>query len=372
MARYALLSRRLLASRPCVRNARTFATASDQQQQQRTSSDYRVKLVEVGPRDGLQNEKRAIPLATKLELIERLAKTGLTTIEAGSFVSPKWVPQMDNSSEILQHLLQHPPAAPNPLTFSFLAPNLKGLNNAFSILSQHPTSFSSEGAAPTKDKPALEMAVFASATESFSQRNLNCDIATSLARFREVIQAAKDTHALRVRAYVSVVLGCPFEGYDVDPHRVAHVATALLEMGADEIALGDTTGMGTAPRTKELLNCLAKAGVRNEDVAMHFHDTYGQALVNTAVALEHGIRTFDCSVGGLGGCPYSPGATGNVATEDMVYFMETLGMNTGVDLDGVVDVGEWITREIGKENASTVGKAVLGARKRAEADGGKA
>jgi hydroxymethylglutaryl-CoA lyase len=276
---------------------------------------------------------------------------------------------MDNSSEILEHLLQNPLPAPHPLTFSFLAPNLKGLNNAFAVLAKHPTAFATEGSPATKDKPALEIAVFASATESFSRANLNCDIATSLARFREVIQAARDdARPLRVRAYVSVVLGCPFEGYDVDPHRVAEVATALLEMGADEIALGDTTGMGTAPRTKELLNCLSAAGVRNEDVAMHFHDTYGQALVNTAVALEHGIRTFDCSVGGLGGCPYSPGATGNVATEDMVYFMETLGMDTGVDLDAVVDIGQWITREIGKENASTVGKAVLGARKRAQAD----
>jgi hydroxymethylglutaryl-CoA lyase len=278
---------------------------------------------------------------------------------------------MDNSSDILQHLLVHPPTAPTPLTFSFLAPNLKGLNNAFSILAQHPTAFATETMPPTKEKPALEIAVFASATESFSQKNLNCDIATSLARFKEVIQSAKDTHSLRVRAYLSVVLGCPFEGYDVNPHRVAEIATELLEMGADEIALGDTTGMGTAPRTKELLNCLRAAGIRNEDVAMHFHDTYGQALVNTAVALEHGIRTFDCSVGGLGGCPYSPGATGNVATEDVVYFMETLGMETGVDLDAVADIGQWITGEIGKQNASTVGKAVLGARKRAEAEGMK-
>ncbi|KAK4102559.1 aldolase [Parathielavia hyrcaniae] len=371
MARYALLSRRLLASRPRMHGtARTFATATAPDQQ-RPSSDYRVKLVEVGPRDGLQNEKNSIPLATKLDLIDRLAKTGLTTIEAGSFVSPKWVPQMENSSEILQHLLTKPPSSPHPLTFSFLAPNLKGLNNAFSVLSQHPTAFATESFPAQPTKPALEIAVFASATESFSQRNLNASIAASLAGFRQVIQAAKDTHSLRVRGYISVVLGCPFEGYDVSPHRVAEVATALLEMGADEIALGDTTGMGTAPRTKELLACLAAAGVRNEDVAMHFHDTYGQALVNTAVALEHGIRTFDCSVGGLGGCPYSPGATGNVATEDMVYFMETLGMDTGVDLDAVVDVGEWITREIGKGNASTVGKAVLGARRRAEADPAK-
>jgi hydroxymethylglutaryl-CoA lyase len=167
-----------------------------------------------------------------------------------------------------------------------------------------------------------------------------------------------------VRAYISVVLGCPFEGYDVSGHRVAEIARDLLEMGADEISLGDTTGMGTAPRTKALLDCLRVAGIRNEDVAMHFHDTFGQALVNTAVALEHGVRTFDSSVGGLGGCPYSPGATGNVATENMVYFLESLGMDTGVDLDAVADIGEWITAEIGKGNDSAVGKAVLGARRR--------
>lgn len=286
---------------------------------------------------------------------------------------------MENSSEILEHILRNRMPSKAPLTFSFLAPNRKGLDNAFAVLSRHPGAFATEteagtetAAAATMDKPALEVAVFAAATESFSRRNLNCDIATSLARFREVITAAKETHALRVRGYVSVVLGCPFEGYDVDPHRVAQVATSLLEMGADEIALGDTTGMGTAPRTKELLNCLRAAGVRNEDMAMHFHDTYGQALVNTAVALEHGIRTFDCSVGGLGGCPYSPGATGNVATENMVYFMETLGMDTGVDLDAVADIGQWITAELGKENASTVGKAVLGARRRAEEERAKA
>lgn len=271
---------------------------------------------------------------------------------------------MANSSEILKHILTDPPQSPVPLTFSFLAPNLKGFDSAATMLYRNPDTFASGTTPPTHGKPGLEIAVFAAATESFSQRNLNCNIETSLARFREVIQAAKDNLSLRVRAYVSVVLGCPFEGYDVDPHRVAEIATELLGMGADEIALGDTTGMGTAPRTKELLNCLRSAGIRNEDVAMHFHDTYGQALVNTAVALEHGIRTFDCSVGGLGGCPYSPGATGNVATEDMVYFMESLGMDTGVDLDAVADIGEWITAEVGKPNASSVGKAVLGSRRR--------
>lgn len=275
---------------------------------------------------------------------------------------------MANSSEILEHLLKTPPPSPVPLTFSFLAPNTKGLDSALSLLAQYPKAFETETARSGKSaqeggKPALEIAVFAAATESFSQKNLNCSIDTSLQRFKDVIQQAKSAN-LRVRAYISVVLGCPFEGYDVDPHRVATIATTLLEMGADEISLGDTTGMGTAPRTKVLLDCLSSAGIRNEDLAMHFHDTYGQALVNTAVALEHGIRTFDSSVGGLGGCPYSPGATGNVATENVVYFMESLGMDTGVDLDRVADIGDWITREIGKANDSVVGKAVLGARKR--------
>jgi hydroxymethylglutaryl-CoA lyase len=168
---------------------------------------------------------------------------------------------------------------------------------------------------------------------------------------------------LRVRAYISVVLGCPFEGYDVDPKKVAEIACDLMEMGADEIDLGDTTGMGTAPRTSELLRAMQAAGIRTEDIAMHFHDTYGQALVNTAISLEHGIRIFDSSVGGLGGCPYSPGATGNVSTEDMVYFFESLGMETGVDLDAVTDIGDWITGEIGKANSSSVGKALLGKRR---------
>ncbi|KAJ9143303.1 Hydroxymethylglutaryl-CoA lyase [Pleurostoma richardsiae] len=362
-------SRRYITPR-CLR---TFATASDAAGQQ-ASYDNRVKLVEVGPRDGLQNEKKTISLATKIDLIERLARTGLSTIEAGSFVSPRWVPQMNSSNEILEYILKEKIASPVPISYSFLAPNVKGLNNATAILQQHPDAFATELDEPARRaspaehtvKPEIEIAVFAAATESFSQKNLNCDVATSLARFREVIQAAKDAN-LRVRAYISVVLGCPFEGHDVDPHRVAEIATDLLEMGADEIALGDTTGMGTAPRTKELLRCVTAAGIRNEDVAMHFHDTYGQALVNTAVALEHGIRTFDSSVGGLGGCPYSPGATGNVATEDVVYFMESLGMDTGIDLDAMADIGAWITKELEKPHDSSVGKAVLGARSRVAA-----
>lgn len=281
---------------------------------------------------------------------------------------------MADSSEILERILTHPPTR-NPIAYSFLAPNVRGFENAMAILGKHPASydtFESQpppplGSQPTEDSiarnPYVEMSVFAAATESFTQKNLNCDIETSLLRFKEVIQGAKAA-GLRVRAYISVVLGCPFEGRDVDPRRVAEIATDLLEMGADEIDLGDTTGMGTGPTTRNLLKAMQAAGIRNEDIIMHFHDTYGQALVNTAVSLEHGIRSFDSSVGGLGGCPYSPGATGNVATEDMVYFLDSLGMNTGVDLDTMAEIGEWITKEIGKPNASSVGKALVGKKRR--------
>jgi hydroxymethylglutaryl-CoA lyase len=277
---------------------------------------------------------------------------------------------MNNSSEILEHILNNRIPSPIPVTYSFLAPNAKGIKNAAAILRASPDSYltqeESAAGTDTAGKPALELAVFAAATESFSQKNLNCDIATSLERFGDVIHGAKQA-GVRARAYISVVLGCPFEGYDVDPHKVAAIATSLLEMGADEISLGDTTGMGTVPRTARLLQCIAAAGIRSEDVAMHFHDTYGQALLNTAISLENGIRTFDSSVGGLGGCPYSPGATGNVATENMVYFLESLGMDTGVDLDALADIGQWITGELGKPNDAAVGKAVLGARRAASA-----
>ncbi|PVH86665.1 hydroxymethylglutaryl-CoA lyase [Cadophora sp. DSE1049] len=363
-----------------------MSTATDPSAQHHaTNRNNFVKVVEVGPRDGLQNEKKTIPLTTKIELIERLAKTGLTDIEAGSFVAPKWVPQMADSNEILEYLLKTPPTSLSPISYSFLAPNSRGLSNALSILRNHPSSYqsltpptspyeadesapspfdsqsqSSETAGPPP--PFIELSVFAAATESFTQKNLNTDIATSLQRFKEVITGAKAA-GLRVRAYISVVLGCPFEGYEVNPQRVAEIACDLMEMGADEIDLGDTTGMGTAPRTSELLRAMTAAGIRNEDLTMHFHDTYGQALVNTAVSLEHGVRRFDSSVGGLGGCPYSPGATGNVSTEDLVYFLESLGMETGADLDRLCEVGEWITGEIGKTNSSSVGKAILGKRR---------
>jgi hydroxymethylglutaryl-CoA lyase len=288
---------------------------------------------------------------------------------------------MADSAEILEYILKFPPQSLSPIAYSFLAPNARGLENALAILKRYPKSYDTfspnsnppyqrddtipnESANdPSSNNPYMEMSIFPAATETFTQKNLNCSIEQSLVRFKEVIQGAKE-NGLRVRAYISVVLGCPFEGREVDPRRVAEIATDLLEMGADEIDLGDTTGMGTGPTTRNLLKAMQAAGIRNEDIAMHFHDTYGQALVNTAVSLEHGIRTFDSSVGGLGGCPYSPGATGNVATEDMVYFLDSLGMETGLDLDALAEIGEWITKEIGKPHDSSVGKALQAKRRR--------
>jgi len=274
---------------------------------------------------------------------------------------------MADSEDIMKHLIEtheaNPP--PNPIYYSFLVPNLRGFENAFHILEPLQVAKNASDTTDELAHPNIELAVFASATEAFSQKNLNCSVAESLQRFDQIIGKAKQAK-VRIRAYISVVLGCPYEGYDVNPHRVAEIAASLLESGADEIALGDTTGMGTVPRTATLLNTMKSAGIRMEDLAMHFHDTYGQALVNTAVSLEHGIRTFDASIAGLGGCPFSPGATGNVGTEDMVYFLEGLGMDTGVDLNGLADVGEWITEELDVPNASRVGKAWLGRRKLSE------
>lgn len=282
--------------------------------------------------------------------------------------------QMASSIEIMTHILSKGIPSEQPLTYSFLAPNTKGLDAAKGILDQHPDSFlpfpspDSQSTTSGSPKPTIEIAVFAAATESFSKANLNCSIAESLERFAPVISSAKAAD-LRVRAYISCVLGCPFEGTSVSPHVVADLSVSLLEAGADEISLGDTTGMGTAPKTRALLDCLKSAGLRNEDIAMHFHDTYGQALVNTLVSLEAGVRKFDSSVGGLGGCPYSPGATGNVSTEDVVYFLESLGMRTGVDLEALAEIGAWISEEVGRPNASSVGRAVLGARRRKRSEG---
>ncbi|KAF1997923.1 aldolase [Amniculicola lignicola CBS 123094] len=378
-----LRTARLAARHPC---RRSFASAASN----RSAADY-VRIVEVGPRDGLQNEKRSIPVATKIELIERLARTGLRTIEAGSFVSPKWTPQMANSSEILEHILRHPPISPHPISYQWLLPNVKGLDNFLNIWQAHvsskqdqqdayptppPSPGTEEGStldtssqnpnampstpppSPSPFPPKTELSIFTAATETFTQKNTNCSIAESLARFEPIMSRAKEL-SLPVRAYISVALGCPYEGPDVDPHKVAELAVNLLEMGADEISVADTTGMGTALKTADLLKTLAAAGVEKSDLALHFHDTYGQALVNSVVALEFGIRTFDAAVGGLGGCPYSPGATGNVATEDLVHCFHSLGAKTGVDMEMLAGIGEWISGELGRANESRAGKATL-------------
>ncbi|KAI9681296.1 MAG: hypothetical protein M1817_002579 [Caeruleum heppii] len=378
---------------------RTFTSTS-------TLADQ-IRVVEVGPRDGLQNEKEIVSLPTKLELIQRLAAAGLSHIEAGSFVSPRWVPQMANTSEILDRLMSMPPKSPFPVSYSFLVPNLKGMENALAVAGQGLTPVASRAAsgsqrtsrlpptppstppseanaAPitsTDDPDAIslgptsqadrrsspvpavapqlgEVSVFAAATETFSRKNVNCSINASLDRFKPVFEQAK-RFKIRVRAYVSVVLGCPYEGPDVPPQRVAEISRSLLAMGADEISLGDTTGMGTAPRTMALLRTLSEAGVPKERLALHLHDTYGQALVNTAVGLEHGISVFDSSVAGLGGCPYAKGATGNVATEDLIYFLHSVGMTTGADLEQLAEIGAWISSELKRESGSRVGKAIM-------------
>ncbi len=317
---------------------------------------------------------------------------------------------MANSADVLNYLLGHPPSSPHSIAYNFLVPNLKGLQNFLQTADntakapgkeENPPTTSPEApsAPPTppsspkpdqeepapitstedpnempsdtsgKDNPvqparssaamdSMEISVFTAATEAFSKANTNCTIAESLERCKPIVTLAK-SRGIRVRGYVSVALGCPYEGPDVSPSKVAEITATLLEMGADEVSVADTTGMGTALRTQELLKALSAAGISPKDLALHFHDTYGQALVNAVVGLEHGIRTFDSSVGGLGGCPYSVGATGNVATEDLVYCLHSLGATTGVDVERMAEIGSWISRELGRENDSRAGKAIL-------------
>jgi hydroxymethylglutaryl-CoA lyase len=291
-----------------------------------------VRIVEVGPRDGLQNEKAEVPTAVKVELIERLADAGLPAVEATAFVSPKWVPQMADHTEVLERIRRKP-----GVDYPVLAPNLKGFEAA-------------------RAAGATEVAIFGAASEAFSQKNINCSIAESLDRFRPVAEAAKK-HGIKVRGYVSCVLGCPYEG-EVAPRKVADVAQALFEMGCYEISLGDTIGTGTPGRTKEMIDACAER-VPMEKLAGHYHDTYGQALANIYASLELGVRTFDASVAGLGGCPYAKGASGNVATEDVVYMLHGLGVRTGVDLGALVATGEWISKFLGREYGSKAGKAIV-------------
>jgi hydroxymethylglutaryl-CoA lyase len=295
-----------------------------------------VRIVEVGPRDGLQNEPREVPTAVKVELIERLADAGLPAVEATAFVSPKWVPQMADHTEVLERIRRKP-----GVDYPVLSPNLKGFESA-------------------RAAGATEVAIFGAASEAFSRRNINCSIAESLERFRPVAQAARE-HGIKVRGYVSCVLGCPYEG-DVAPERVAHVAHALYEMGCYEVSLGDTIGVGTPAKTKAVIEaCVARVPV--EKLAGHYHDTYGQALANTYASLELGVRTFDASVAGLGGCPYAAGASGNVATEDVVYMLNGLGVRTGIDLERLVEIGQWISGILNRDYGSKAGKAIAAKRK---------
>jgi isopropylmalate/homocitrate/citramalate synthase len=290
----------------------------------------KVRIVEVGPRDGLQNEPRELPAAVKLELIERLADAGLPAVEATAFVSPRWVPQMADHTEVLEGIRRKP-----GVSYPVLTPNLKGFEAA-------------------RAAGATEVAIFGAASESFSRKNINCSIAESLERFRPVAEAAR-AHGIKVRGYVSCVLGCPYEG-EIKPEAVAEVAGALLAMGCYEVSLGDTIGVGTPNKTKRMIEACA-ARVPIERLAGHYHDTYGQALANIYASLEAGVRTFDASVAGLGGCPYAAGASGNVATEDVVYMLHGMGIETGVDLGELVRIGRWICGVLGREPASKVNKA---------------
>ncbi len=286
-----------------------------------------ITLVEVGPRDGLQNEKQIVSVETKIALIERLAAAGLTTVEAGAFVSPKWVPQMAATDAVMARLVRAP-----GVSYPVLAPNMKGYEAA-------------------RAARADTVAVFGAASESFSQKNINCSIAESLERFRPVIDAAK-ADGVRVRGYVSCVSGCPYEGA-VPAANVVRVARALYAMGADEISLGDTIGVGTPNETRGMIRAVA-GEVPVAALAGHYHDTYGQALANIWASIEAGVTVFDASVSGLGGCPYAKGASGNVATEDVVYSLHRSGLKTGADLDALVDISRWISGELGRKPGGKV------------------
>jgi hydroxymethylglutaryl-CoA lyase len=291
-----------------------------------------VRLVEVGPRDGLQNEAQPISVADKVRLVDELTATGLRYIEVGSFVSPKWVPQMAGSAEVFQRIRRG-----TDVTYAALIPNLRGFEDALAA-------------------GAKEVAVFAAASETFSQRNINCSIAQSLERFVPIMEAAR-LHGLNVRGYVSCVLGCPYEG-KIAPRQVASVANELIDMGCYEVSLGDTIGIGTPGATRELFDMVAGQIPRGK-LAGHFHDTYGQALANIYASLLEGIQVFDSSIAGLGGCPYAKGASGNVATEDVVYMLDGLGIDTGVELDPLIRVGQRISEVLGRANGSRVARARL-------------
>ena len=295
---------------------------------------HHVRLVEVGPRDGLQNEKQPISVADKVRLADDLSAAGLSYIEVGSFVSPKWVPQMAGSAEVFAQIQRKP-----GVVYGALTPNLKGFEAAV-------------------EAGVKEVAVFAAASEAFSQKNINCSIAESLQRFLPVMEAAK-VHGITVRGYVSCVLGCPYEG-EVAPEQVAAVARELLAMGCYEVSLGDTIGTGTAGKTRTLFEVVGR-DIPRDKLAGHFHDTYGQALANIYASLLEGIHVFDSSVAGLGGCPYAKGASGNVASEDVLYLLNGLGIHTGIDIDALIAAGERICAVLGRDNGSRVARARRGA-----------
>lgn len=295
--------------------------------------DNRIRIVEVGPRDGLQNEKQIVSIETRVELIERLAAAGNKSVEAGAFVSPKWVPQMAASDEVLARIKRIP-----GVSYPVLTPNLKGY----------------EGARAAK---ADTVAVFGAASESFSQKNINCSIAKSLERFAPVIDAAK-ADGVHVRGYVSCVLGCPYEG-KIPLANVVRVSKALFDMGCYEISLGDTIGVGTHDEARAMVRAVA-GEVPAAALAGHYHDTYGQALSNIWASIEEGVRVFDSSVSGLGGCPYAKGASGNVASEDVVYSLHNSGFETGIDLDALIEISVWISGVLGRKAGSKVTLARAG------------
>ncbi|MEY4439030.1 MAG: hypothetical protein RIQ36_494 [Pseudomonadota bacterium] len=300
-----------------------------------TSLPHRVRLIDVGPRDGLQNEKQPVPAAVKVELVHRLQAAGLKEIEVTSFVSPKWVPQMADNAEVMAGIRRD-----LAVRYSVLTPNLQGFEAAL------------------KTKPD-EIVVFGAASEAFSQKNINCSIAESIERFAPVVKAARDA-GIAVRGAMSCTVGCPYEG-DIAPERVGYLAGLMKSIGVQRVDVADTIGVGTPRKVQAAIEATLKHYALN-DVSGHFHDTYGQALVNTLAALQMGVWNFQSSVAGLGGCPYAKGATGNVATEDVVYMLHGMGIDTGIDLDKLIDAGVFISEALGRKPNSLVSRAVLNKR----------
>jgi hydroxymethylglutaryl-CoA lyase len=299
------------------------------------SLPHRVRLIDVGPRDGLQNEKQPVPAAVKVELVHRLQAAGVNEIEVTSFVSPKWVPQMADNAEVMAGIHRQP-----DVRYSVLTPNLQGFEAAL------------------KTKPD-EIVVFGAASEAFSQKNINCSIAESIERFAPVVKAARDA-GIAVRGAMSCTVGCPYEG-DIAPERVGYLAGLMKSIGIQRVDVADTIGVGTPRKVQAAMEATLRHYALN-DVSGHFHDTYGQALVNTFAALQMGVWNFQSSVAGLGGCPYAKGATGNVATEDVVYMMQGMGIETGIDLGKLIDAGVFISEALGRKPNSLVSRAVLNKR----------